>query len=209
MPERADPRAAAVRRVQDVMVDGEVTKNPPRNGEGDHAKHGGGVTRSAPDPSVSADALPPPRAGEDFRRSAFRTLGASHQQVARARKLRKEMSLPEVLLWKRLQTRPGGHRFRKQFPFESITADFACLASRLIIEVDGENHSFGDRSQRDAARDRMLEQAGFSVLRVPAREVLKNMDGVVRMIVGTCAERGPRRHSAARSGPPPRSGEDF
>ena len=71
------------------------------------------------------------------------------------------MSLPEVLLWQVLRTRPGVFKFRRQFPFEQITADFACLGSRLIIEVDGDNHSFGDRPQKDAARDAMLQTAGF------------------------------------------------
>ena len=187
----------------------EPTQNPPRHGEGDHAQHGGGVQASTTDPSISAGALTSLRAGEDVGRAAFRTLGASHEQVARARKLRKQMSLPEVLLWKQLQARPGGYKFRKQFPFKQITADFACLASRLIIEVDGENHSFGDRLQRDGRRDRMLEQAGFRVLRVPAREVLKNMDGAVRLIMARCGEGRPLHHSAALSGPPPRIGEDL
>ena len=33
---------------------------------------------------------------------------------ARAKKLRREMSLPEVLLWQRLRARPNGLKFRKQ-----------------------------------------------------------------------------------------------
>jgi hypothetical protein len=43
-------------------------------------------------------------------------VGAPEQTVKRARRLRKEMSLPEVLLWRELQKRPGGFKFRKQFP---------------------------------------------------------------------------------------------
>ncbi len=187
----------------------ELPQVPPRNGEGDHAQHGRGVLSHVPDPSVSAGALPPPRTGEDLGRSAFRTLGASQANVARARKLRRQMSLPEVLLGQQLQARPGGYKFRKQFPYQGIVVGFACLSSRLIIEMDGENHSFGERFALDATRDRMLQAAGFRVLRVPAREVLKNMDGVVRLIIARCEEVGPLHHSASRSGPPPRSGEDL
>ena len=162
------------------MVEGE-TQNPPRSGEGDRRESGGG--------------------------GGPRVLQTPIKQVKRARKLRREMSLPEVLLWKQLQKRPGGFKYRKQFPFEQIIVDFACLETRLIIEVDGEGHSFGDRPTKDAARDAILARAGFQVMRVAAREVLKNMDGVVSGIVARCSEVGPLHQPAA--GPPPRAGEEL
>jgi very-short-patch-repair endonuclease len=119
------------------------------------------------------------------------------------------MSLPEVLLWQVLRKRPEGLKFRKQFPIGEITADFACLERRLIIEVDGEGHSFGDQPRRDAARDAVLHREGFHVLRVAARDVLKDMDAVLRYIVATCGDVGPLHRSAALNGPPPRSGEEL
>jgi very-short-patch-repair endonuclease len=123
--------------------------------------------------------------------------------------LRRQMSLPEVLLWQQLRQRPGGLKFRRQFPIGQITADFACLEQHLIIEVDGQGHSVGDQPRRDAARDALLRREGFRVMRIAARDVLKNMDGVLRCIVATCAEVGPLHHDAARRGSPPRSGEDL
>ncbi|MFL6730269.1 MAG: endonuclease domain-containing protein [Sphingomicrobium sp.] len=119
------------------------------------------------------------------------------------------MSLPEVLLWQVLRKRPEGYKFRKQFPIGEITVDFACLESRLIIEVDGEGHSFGDQPRRDAARDALLKRKGFRVTRIAARDVLKDMDAVIRLILATCSEVRPLHHDAARRGPPPRSGEDL
>jgi very-short-patch-repair endonuclease len=124
-----------------------------------------------------------------------------------ARKLRKEMSLPEVLLWQRLRQRPGGLRFRKQFPQEDYAIDFACLAVRLAIEVDGEAHDRGDRPQRDMARDAYLTGLGFTMMRIPAREVLGNMEGVLAGIVEQCRTLRPLHRPA--DGPPPRSGEDL
>ena len=161
------------------MMDG-IVQNPPRNGEGDHAQHGGGV---------------PP------------VLQAPIKQVKRARKLRRQLSLPEVLLLQALRRRPNGLKFRSQFPVGQITTDFACLSHRLIIEVDGEGHSRCDRPQRDAARDVFLKEAGFDVVRIPAREVLNNLEGVVAGIVARCSELGPLPQPSA--GPPPRSGEDL
>ena len=117
------------------------------------------------------------------------------------------MSLPEVLLWRELQKRPGGYKFRKQFPQGDFAVDFACLSARLAIEVDGEAHDRGDQPQFDGMRDERLRQAGFVVLRIPASEVLRNMDGVIAGIVARCTEVAPLHRPSG--GPPPRSGEDL
>jgi very-short-patch-repair endonuclease len=102
--------------------------------------------------------------------------------VAQARRLRRSMSLPEVLLWRELQQRPGGYKFRRQQPAGRLTPDFYCHQSRLIVEVDGEAHGRGDRPARDAERE---------VMRVTARDVLNNREGTVRGIVYQAARRGP------------------
>ena len=159
--------------------------NPPRNGEGDHAQHGGGGPR---------------RLNPEVLRSPIK-------QVKRARSLRRQMSLPEVLLWQALRKRPNGLKFRRQFPTDRITTDFACLSHRLIIEVDGEGHCFGDQPRHDAARDAVLEREGFRVVRIAARDVLDDMDAVLRFVIATCSEAGPLHQPLA--GPPPRSGEDL
>jgi very-short-patch-repair endonuclease len=117
------------------------------------------------------------------------------------------MSLPEVLLWRALRSRPAGHRFRRQHPIGGYVADFACLSARLLIEVDGEAHERGNQRRIDALRQTDLERTGFRVLRIGARDVLKNIDGVVQMIVARCETRPPLHQPSA--GPPPRSGEDL
>ena len=134
-------------------------------------------------------------------------VGASDANVRFARQLRRKLTLPEVILWHHLRKRPGGLRFRRQFPCRGYVADFACLESRLAIEVDGEAHSMGNNAQRDLKRDSVLREAGFDTLRIPARDVLGNLEGVLTMISTACVNR-PLHHSALPSGPPPRSGED-
>ena len=126
--------------------------------------------------------------------------------VKLARRLRKEMSPPERLLWWGLKSRPGGYRFRKQCPQGPFILDFACLSQRLAIEVDGEAHDRGDRPVRDAARDRYLRDLDFLTLRIPAEEVFNNLEGVVFGIVHVCQTRGPLHRPSG--GPPPRSGEE-
>jgi very-short-patch-repair endonuclease len=117
------------------------------------------------------------------------------------------MSLPEVLVWQVLRARPNGLKFRQQFPIGLITVDFACLERRLIIEIDGEGHSFGDQPRRDAARDEILRREGFRVVRVAAYDVLTDLNAVIRYILATCSEVGPLHQPGA--GPPPRSGEEL
>ena len=129
--------------------------------------------------------------------------------MKRARELRRNMSLPEVLLWQQLRKRPDGLKFRKQFPIGQITVDFACLERRLIVEIDGQGHCLGDQQRRDVARDAILGREGFRVIRIAASDVLDDVDAVVRHIVATCSEVGPLHHDAARRGPPPRSGTDL
>ncbi len=116
------------------------------------------------------------------------------------------MSLPEVLLWQELRKRPGDFKFRRQNPQQGYRLDFPCLSARLIVEVDGEAHNRGDRPARDIVRDARMDSHGFETLRIPAREVLSNLDGVVTGIVTACRARGPLHRPS--DGPPPRSGED-
>ena len=60
--------------------------------------------------------------------------------VKRARKLRSEMSLPEVLLWSELRKRPGGFKIRRQHSAAEYVLDFYCAKMKLAIEVDGRAH---------------------------------------------------------------------
>jgi very-short-patch-repair endonuclease len=150
---------------------------PPRLGEGDQPQAGGGVLRA-----------------HDH---AFKI----------AKRERRSGNLPEVLLWRELRKRLGGYKFRRQHPISHLVLDFACLGCRVAIEVDGIAHEMGDRAERDAARDAVVRSFGFSVLRLPAREVLRDLEGAVEAIVAFCDERSPLHHAAGRRGPPPRSGE--
>jgi very-short-patch-repair endonuclease len=99
-----------------------------------------------------------------------------------ARKLRRSMSFPEVLLWQQLRKKPDGLQFRRQHPAGPYILDFFCATSNLAIEIDGEAHSRGDRPQRDAVRDQWLRDQGIRVMRIPAIDVLKNLDGVLQFI---------------------------
>ena len=92
------------------------------------------------------------------------------------------MSLPEVLLWRELRKKPDGIQYRRQHPAGPYVLDFFCATANLAIEVDGEAHSLGDRPTIDKSRDGWLASQGIRVMRIPAYEVLKNLDGVLQHI---------------------------
>lgn len=132
-------------------------------------------------------------------------MAATNRAYKLARKLRKEMSLPEVLLWQLLRQRPFGLKFRRQHPRDAFPLDFYCLKARLIVEVDGASHDMGDRPEKDARRDAWLARNGLKTLRVFASDILRDPEGTADGIVQLCLERcGPLHPSAAPSGPPPR-----
>jgi len=114
------------------------------------------------------------------------------------------MTLPEVLLWEALRTRPDSLKFRRQHPSGAYTLDFYCSDARLAIEIDGEAHARGEQPTRDDIRDHWFADRGIATMRVSAADVFKDLDVVVRGIVAKAAARLPLHHPAAPGGPPPR-----
>ena len=113
--------------------------------------------------------------------------------VERARRLRREMSPPEVALWQHLRTRPAGFKFRRQHPAHPYTLDFFCREAAVAIEVDGDSHGMGDNPERDERRDAWLAARGILTLRFLAADVLHDLEAVALQIEEVCASRVPPR----------------
>ena len=124
--------------------------------------------------------------------------------VYAARKLRRQMSPPEALLWGQLRGSKLGFKVRRQHPVGPYVADFFVRDARLVIEIDGSSHDFGNRPERDVTRQRYLTGRGYRVIHLLAGDVMKNLDGALKFIVEEATN--PLHHPA--DGPPPHSGED-
>jgi len=97
-----------------------------------------------------------------------------------ARNLRQNPTEAEKRLWSRLRRKQlGGYRFRRQSPIGGYVVDFVCPSRKIIIEVDGGQHS----ASRDADRTKWLEGEGYRVLRYWNHDVLENTDGVLNDIL--------------------------
>jgi very-short-patch-repair endonuclease len=106
--------------------------------------------------------------------------------VEKARALRPEMSPPEAALWQVLRTRPEGVKFRRQHPVGPFVVDFYCPSAKLVVEIDGIVHEMGDNPERDEERDQWLEEHGFRILRIMARELYRDVEPAVRLILTHC-----------------------
>ncbi len=96
----------------------------------------------------------------------------------RARVLRKQGVLSEVLLWTYLKGRKmNGYPFMRQKPIGNYIVDFYCSPLRLVIEIDGESHE--GKSRYDINRQQYLESMGLRVIRFDNVEVKRDINAVV------------------------------
>ena len=106
------------------------------------------------------------------------------KHVARARRLRRQQSDAERLLWHHLRARRlGGFKFRRQHTIDKYIVDFYCDDARLVIEVDGGSHNEPNQKDYDRQRTLTLEKLGLRVLRFWNHEVLLHTEQVLEMIL--------------------------
>ena len=94
------------------------------------------------------------------------------------------MSPPEAALWNVLRAEPLKRlHFRRQVPPGPYYADFASHVARLVIEVDGWQHTSDEAIAYDRRRDNFVKAQGYQVLRLTTPDVLLSMEGVVQAIL--------------------------
>ena len=99
----------------------------------------------------------------------------------RARQLRRDSTLSEVLLWKELKGKQmSGLDFHRQKPISEYIVDFYCPALGLAIEIDGDSHIF--KEKRDKERQQRLEKLGVRFLRFDDLDVKFQMGKVLDTI---------------------------
>jgi very-short-patch-repair endonuclease len=101
----------------------------------------------------------------------------------RARELRSVSTDAERLIWRHLRKRNlAGFKFRRQHAVGPYFADFACLETALVVELDGGQHFEPAAQVADARRTLALKRAGFTVLRFDNRQVLAETEAVLQAI---------------------------
>ena len=104
--------------------------------------------------------------------------------ISNARHLRKNLTDAELILWRHIRGRQlKGHKFRRQAPIGKYIVDFVCFENRLVIELDGGQHT--RQRDYDHQRDQWLFSQGFRVIRFWNHEVLQNIEAIKSVIMAT------------------------
>ena len=125
---------------------------------------------------------------------------APDKTFSRARELRREMSLPEVVLWEALRKgRLAGLRFRRRHLIGPYISHFYCPSARLAVEVNGFAHDTAVVVRHDQRRQVWLERRGVTVLRIRTTDVLRDerLAGIllaVERAVAAAPSGSPRSH---------------
>lgn len=97
-----------------------------------------------------------------------------------ARKLRRDATHVEQILWRALREKLPEWKFRRQHPIGRRVADFACPARKLAIELDGGQHA--DEEMADALRTAELAERGYRVIRFWNSDLTENLESVLEAI---------------------------
>ena len=110
--------------------------------------------------------------------------GADSKTMEAATILRKNMTVPELILWQKLRDRTIFKcKFRRQHPVSFFIVDFYCHEYRLVIEVDGDIHDDETVRDYDLGRTAELNKFGLKVLRFTNNEVFENIDTILKKIL--------------------------
>ena len=102
--------------------------------------------------------------------------------VALAKKLRNNMTLGEIALWREIKGKKLGVRFSRQIPIDQYIVDFYCKDLQLAIEVDGSIHFEEKHQEKDMIRQQKLETLGVTVIRFSDLDVKNNLGWVLNEI---------------------------
>jgi very-short-patch-repair endonuclease len=97
--------------------------------------------------------------------------------LQRIRNLRKESTPQEIILWSRIKNRQFKNlKFKRQYQIRTYIVDFICEEKKLIIELDGWQHS--EQESYDTERTKYLERQGYKIMRIWNGEINSNLAGV-------------------------------
>jgi len=102
-------------------------------------------------------------------------------KLAFAERLRNRPTASERRLWDKLQDgKLCNLEFYRQVLISGYIVDFVCPVARLVVEADGQYHSA--TVDADEAREQVIRNEGFGVLRLTNDEIDRNVQEAVQRI---------------------------
>lgn len=145
-----------------------------------------------PEAASSTEAPALKKKGRGWEISSSR-LDALHEQ---ARELRRHSSeAHKALAAKFAAADMGRYTFKRHAVVGSAIVDFNChnLGLALAIDEEGQNDTLAKR------RDKSLESVGIKVMRIAAKDILTDIDAVLKQLTQMMRERIEERKAAARA----------
>jgi leucyl-tRNA synthetase len=93
---------------------------------------------------------------------------------------RKNPTEAEEKIWDAVRNSNLGHKFRRQHNIDKFIVDFVCIEKKLVVAIDGRIHD--TQQKEDAERTKIIQEAGFKVIRFTNEKVLNNLEEVLTKI---------------------------
>ena len=103
-------------------------------------------------------------------------------KIAKVRYLRKEQTLAEKILWRKLRNNKQGFKWRRQHPIDMYIVDFYCPKVKLAVELDGSVHNSQENREYDSNRTNYLQSKYIHLIRFWNSDVEKNTKRVLEKI---------------------------
>ena len=99
-----------------------------------------------------------------------------------AKRMRRNPTEAEAVLWQALKTNNLGLHFRRQHVIHDFIVDFLCYDRKMTIELDGGYHNTAEQKEYDEYRTEELKRLGYTELRFTNEEVIGNLNAVLMQI---------------------------
>ena len=108
-------------------------------------------------------------------------LPKNYKLVERAKELRKNSTLSEVLFWNKVKNKKFlGLDFDRQRIIGNFIVDFFCSSKKIIIEIDGKSHI--GKETYDRLREEYLISLGLKIIRINDLDVKANINDVLEKL---------------------------
>jgi very-short-patch-repair endonuclease len=113
-----------------------------------------------------------------------------HETLIKRKRLRKNQTKTEKILWKHLRRRGfSGLKFYRQYGIGPFITDFYCPKYKIAIEIDGCQHYTKRGLLYDANREKYMLRFGIKTIRFTNRDVLSKLECVLNAIRNEMVQR--------------------
>ena len=109
-----------------------------------------------------------------------------------SRRLRKNMTVSEMILWSFLRSKKLWIKFLRQKPIyvytdnswldRYIISDFFCYEKKLILEIDWNIHNLKEVYILDCHKKILLEKHWYKLIRIQNKDIKNNINLVIKKI---------------------------